>query len=168
MKNVLLVFGLFFALLACNNNPVPDANLETTAESSSDLKSALIGRWDTNYVLVAMKSVNNSKMDGTMEVQPHKQTQEPCQTKVQSVFLENGTYLSEYRDENKKLIIKSAGKWSAEGNTLILNQEFPKTKTLRYEATIGNNVAEFRSTIDFDHDGEADDLMYCQVRRSGC
>lgn len=166
MKNFLLIIGLLIALFACKRDPVPEASLN--AASQEDLKTAIIGRWDTSYVLVSMKSINNSNVDGTMEVQTQKNKAIINKTKVQSVFREDGTYLSEYRDENKKLVIKSAGKWSTQGKTLILNQEFPKQKTLRYETTIEKNFAEFRSQVDFDKDGETDDLMYCQIRRSGC
>ncbi|HNP47989.1 MAG TPA: hypothetical protein PKK99_04970 [Bacteroidia bacterium] len=166
MKNLATIIVIFLALFACQSEPMPEAS--NTTSSSQDLKTAIVGRWDTSYVLISMKSINNSDVDGTMEVQPHK-TEDCCDpTKVHSVFREDGTYLSEYRDANKKLVIKSAGKWSTQGKTLILNQEFPKIKTLRYEATFDKNYAEFRSTVDFDLDGQDDDQMYFQIRRSGC
>ncbi|HRH66181.1 MAG TPA: hypothetical protein PLU53_07785 [Bacteroidia bacterium] len=128
MKNTIIIFGLFIALLSCQSGSVPEGN--QTISPALDLKTSIIGRWDTNYVLVAMKSINNSGLDGTMEVLPHSSTGFSGKVNVQSVFREDGTYLSEYRDANKKLVIKSSGKWSAQGKTLILKEEFPETRTL--------------------------------------
>lgn len=165
MKAPLFVILFFLTMIACRQDPGPAASDEPGARR--DLRTAIIGRWDTSLVIVSMKSVNNSGLDGTVEVVKNRNSEAAPGGRVQSVFKDDGTYLSEYRDENKRLVIKSSGKWTTEGKTLILQQDYPKQRLLKYQASVDQNYAEFKCTVDYDNDGQNDDFLYCLARRSG-
>ena len=104
---------------------MPEAS--NTTSSSQDLKTAIVGRWDTSYVLISMKSINNSDVDGTMEVQPTRReiavTPQKCTlffVKTELIYQNIVTRIKARNQKRRKMVDP--------GKTLILNQEFRKSK----------------------------------------
>ncbi len=141
MKN-LLVFLLLTSFFACG--PGQKHN-----------KDLLIGTWKNQTINVQMNSYQNGESDSLLVVQPD-QWEEILKIKpIVTVFNEDGTFSSDYRNPNDSLVFQSKGEWHFEGDSLVMVEyEVPNS----YHVTFEGKKAKFSAVLDWDEDGIKDDV----------
>jgi hypothetical protein len=70
-------------------------------------------------------------------------------------FRADGTFTSEYTDLNEKLIKKDIGKWVIRNDSLVVISD---GKESVYHFVIANDRVHFKAKLDWDGDGENDDV----------
>ena len=122
---------------------------------NKNLQEALPGEWRNLSMTVNMKSVNNSGQDSISAV-PEGEWETILNIKpIRTIFSQDGTFQSEYRNLSDSVIFVSAGTWTVTGDTLSMTES---GSTNHYFIRIANGKAEFTGYIDWDGDGESDDL----------
>ena len=147
-------------IISCQSSNEKQANSEEPKEIES-LEKAILGTWENVSLSVTVHSVNNT--DSTKKVNiPRSEWEEKLKIKpIQTTYLEDGTFTSEYRDLNDSLVNKNEGLWAVAGDSLALTSDEVTTK---YWAECKNDTAVFTGYLDWDGDGLADDL-YKGVQR---
>ena len=137
-----------------SSNENPDSVSDAKNES---LKEALIGEWRNLSMTINIKSMNNSQQDSVSEV-PEGQWEAILNIKpIRTVFSEDGTFRSEYRNLSDSVVFVSEGRWTLKGDTLSMTES---GNTDSYFTRIADGKAEFTGYIDWDEDGESDDLYF--------
>lgn len=160
MKNYLILTVLVFALAACggkkeNKESSNDLKAEyKKGKKSTNIKKELIGRWRNSDIKVTMKT---EKGDSTLTA-TGKNWQEILNIKpIVTTFSKNGSFKSVYRDLDNKVIMTSDGTWKVDKDSLYMTQD---NKTTSYHVSIKKDVASFKGVLDWDQDGEKDDIYY--------
>ncbi|MEO1050135.1 MAG: hypothetical protein AAFX87_05905 [Bacteroidota bacterium] len=142
------------------NNPQEKENQETqtaedTATETPDLKTQLLGEWRNVSLYVTMDTKHQDSASAVTDV-PAGQWETVLGIKpIRTTYKEDGTYTSEYRDLQDSVINVTSGSWSIEGDSLVLEAEGQSTK---YKTEINGDQATFTGFLDWDQDGEEDDL----------
>lgn len=144
VKAVLTVIVTFGLIILC-----------TACQDQNKLKDKLIGSW-TNVDLKV--SLNHHKVgDSAYQFEvPIGQWEAMLNIKpILTDFRDDGSYRSEYRTLEDSLIREIEGKWQFEQDSLILIEA--GTATL-YHVEMMDTLVIFTGWLDWDQDGEADDL----------
>ena len=80
-----------------------------------------------------------------------------------TTIYEDGTYTSEFRNSFDSLIYMPEGSWFIDGDTLIMQDH---QDVYKYQIFIDGDLAEFKSKIDWDKDGKADDEYFGIQRKN--
>ena len=157
---------LLLLTLSCSQTPVPPAK-ETCVSPSSDLKNSLVGTWLSDEIIVGIDTINNSGNSVLLEINKEEYQEKLKLRPIQTVFHANKTYVSAYCTTEGKIIRVTAGKWTIEKNKLNIHQLFPSDQQLNYRIDLSAGYAQLRSQLDFDGDGNSDDMFYCQMKKIG-
>jgi len=144
----LFVLGILVVLFGCNTTQMPQQN-------------DLIGSWQNTLLDVQIKSFRGEEgKDSTVRVNK-KNWQEKLKMKpIQTIYSVDNTWESNYFSLEDKLISSVSGKWWIKGDTLWMHTLNPKDELNFYVCSIQENKATFKTTVDWDSDGIADDLYY--------
>ena len=142
MKN--LFFLLMLMLASCGRN-----------------EPSLSGEWSNTYLHISLNkgdSMVNRDADSTnweqvLGIKP-----------IHTLFREDGTYRSEYRNLNDSVIRVAEGKWNVAGDTLSMSQSKPEASSYRMHMTLKERKVIFEGNIDFDGDGTLDHYVGWQKR----
>ena len=159
----LRAIAIISLLFSCSTGS-PDAKLSSNESAGAasvtkdeNLKQALIGEWLNVSMTINMKSVNSSGQDSISEV-PEGQWEAILGIKpIRTVFAEDGTFRSEYRNLSDSVVFISDGKWELHGDSLSMTEA---GSTNHYLTKVANGKAEFTGYIDWDQDGASDDLYF--------
>ena len=159
----LKAFLLLSILFSCSprtseSNDSSDKNQDDTSDAKiENLKQALTGEWRNVSMKVNITSLNNTSRDSVTDV-PEGQWETIMDIKpIRTVFREDGTFRSEYRNLADSIVFVSDGTWSVTGDSLSMTES---GNTSSYFTRISNGKAEFTGYIDWDQDGKADDLYF--------
>ena len=123
----------------------------------SQLEQDLIGVWVNESMRVWVRSYNHSDTSFIVDINEDnwdlKMTIKPITTSIYA----NGTYISEFRNSFDSLIYKPEGSWLLDGDTLIMED---RQATYKYKVFIDGDRAEFKTILDWDGDGNADDEYF--------
>ena len=161
MKKISILAFITIITFACESGKKTEG--EETAEEKPvtkySLKKDMIGEWRN----VAMKvTIKGEEADSVVDV-PAGKWEEVLQIQpIRTVYSEDGTYNSEYRDLDDSIIMTSAGTWSVKGDTLIMTEQ---GKTNYYITTVKEGMAEFDGYVDWDEDGQADDHYWGKQKK---
>ena len=135
---------------------------ESQAEYVSELEQAIVGEWVNVSMRVMVKTYENSDTSFIVDInEDNWEVKMNIQPIVTTIF-ENGTYISEFRNSFDSLIYKPEGTWMIDGDTLIMEDH---QDTYKYQIFIDKDVAEFKSVVDWDKDGKADDEYFGVQRK---
>lgn len=140
---------LLLSIFSCGQKSEPNITEE------NPLREKLLGTWQIKSMVIQMNSfrgtdstayfvVNQDAWEETMYIKP-----------IITNLTKDGTYRSRYYDLSGKLIREAAGNWSVEKDSMIFIENNLRTA---YHATVNDTAARFRAVIDWDRDGETDDL----------
>jgi len=137
----ILTFSLIYLLTACN-----------TEKKSAVL---LTGKWSNLELKVLVNHASSEDSAYTFMV-PHGEWEQILNIKpILTEFKSNGTYTSEYRSLQDSLIRETDGTWDIIADTLILIEDGTSS---RYHFKIEGSEVTFKGWLDWDQDGEMDDL----------
>lgn len=126
----------------------------------SELRKKMIGEWRSVSIEVRMHSAYNSDSWRVMTADENNWEQMTKIKPVRTFFKADGTYYAEYHNLKDSIVYNPSGEWSVQNDSLIVHQLKPKIATLGYHVTMKDHVGEFRSILDFDGDGKADDEFF--------
>src|SRR3954469_23015811 len=115
MQRLFLFAILIFALVSCFDKPVVPAT-DTPAVCNETSNEAIVGTWESNWMIVGIDSINNSEDSVIVEISPADWS-----TKVKTLpskcrFNDDGTYVSWLYDTGHQLIRKCIGHWNMDGH----------------------------------------------------
>ncbi|MBS1977911.1 MAG: hypothetical protein JST46_11110 [Bacteroidetes bacterium] len=123
--------------------------------------SSLSGEWSNTYLHISLNkgdSVVNRDADSTnweqvLGIKP-----------IYTLFREDGTYRSEYRNLKDSVIRVAEGTWNVTGDTLAMSQSKPEASSYRMHMTLKEGKVIFEGNVDFDGDGTLDHYVGWQKR----
>lgn len=130
----------------------------------SELEQSFIGEWTNVSMRIWVKTYNQSDTSFIVDINEEnwdlKMTVQPIVTTV----FEDGTYVSEFRNSFDSLMYRPEGTWMIDGDSLIMQDH---QAVYKYKIFIDGDLAEFKSVIDWDGDGDIDDDYFGVQRKSG-
>ncbi len=162
MRFVIIIFiSLFFNSCASGQKeqqaeetrqeiPEPDAGLEYLSQMERDI----VGEWSNNSMKVWVRSYNNSDTSFIVEINEDTWEMKMNIKPIVTTIRQDGTYSSEFRNSFDSLIYRPEGTWLIDGDSLFMKDS---QKEYKYQIFIDGGIAEFKSMIDWDKDGKADD-----------
>jgi hypothetical protein len=129
-------------------------------EDRTGLYTKMIGEWRSVSIEIKMHTAFNSDSTRYLRANEDNWEQVTKVKPVQTYFKPDGTYYAEYHDLRDSIVYHPSGEWSVKEDSLIVRQLSPKPATLRYRVVIKDDLGEFRSILDFDGDGKADDEFF--------
>jgi len=164
MKKLNYVFFSAFILLSscasgqkeknANEDQIAPVEIEEEYDYISQLEKDIVGEWVNVSMKVWVNTYNNTDTSFMVDINEEswdmKMNIKPIVTKINN----DGTYTSEFRNSYDSLIYKPKGTWLIDGDTLIMEDH---QATYRYQIFIDGDMSVFKSMIDWDKDGNADD-----------
>jgi hypothetical protein len=130
----------------------------------SELEQSFIGEWTNVSMRIWVKTYNQSDTSFIVDINEEnwdlKMTVQPIVTTV----FEDGTYISEFRNSFDSLMYRPEGTWMIDGDSLIMEDH---QAIYKYKIFIDGDLAEFKSVVDWDGDGDVDDEYFGVQRKSG-
>lgn len=134
--------------------------------SENALSSRLVGKWRNMDMKITMNSYKNSDSSRVLEVKEENWEKQMHIRPIQTTFGNDGSYNSPHYDLKDSLFYNPSGKWMIRGDTIVMEDTFPKRgMKYKYRIRIVNDIAEFSSMEDSDNDGKADDHYFGRQRR---
>ena len=128
----------------------------------SELERAIVGEWANVSMRVWVKTYNRSDTSFIVDINEDnwdmKMTVKPIITNI----FEDGTYTSEFRNSFDSLIYQPKGTWMIDGDTLFMEDH---QAVYKYHVFVDGNRAEFKTILDWDGDGQADDEYFGVQRK---
>ena len=149
MKNILpLAVLLLFAACGTESSKQPLSTQE-----------ALVGSWKNVSIEVLINHLDTSENQEVYRVDSLNWEKELGIKPILTVFSKDSTYISYYRNPQDSLVLELNGRWGVASDTLFM---LPKESTSPsyYDMEIIGKLAHFKSHLDWDGDGKADDYYY--------
>lgn len=84
---------------------------------------------------------------------------------IETAFRADSSWESIYRNLKDSVIMRSKGKWWVHRDTLVMTSERNAKTLYVFAYHIADDIAYFKGMIDFDEDGQSDDLYIGTQRR---
>lgn len=154
MRIQTILFSLLVFLVACQ----PNSDKQDAASAKRSVKEAMPGVWETISIRVEINSAfGNPDSTTVFEVEEELWEQKLGVKPIRTYYELDHKYRSEYRAAgNDTLVNMNKGLWNVVGDTLMLIE--PTVSYTYHVKLLENGTGEFRSLLDWDSDGEADDL----------
>jgi hypothetical protein len=127
----------------------------TSAEEAH--RKALIGSWQSRTMSVHVTSGNGTNHDFDVHVGPEEWVTMLRHMPVNSVYREDGTFLSDYKRADGRPLQTLEGNWTIKGDTLYLIYTKPNFDKRILHFTHEGENATVNGYIDFDGDKAFDD-----------
>lgn len=158
MKKAIYVFAVCVTLIGCNQSK-NEKETVTDKQPQTISSDDLIGSWKNISMKVTMKLEDR---DSILNV-PKGKWQEILKIKpIVTQFKKNGTYISTYRSLDGQIFMTTNGSWELNGNKLKMVSE---QKKYTYTVSIKEDVATFKGKVDWDEDGQVDDIYIGKQRK---
>lgn len=171
MKNpgvlLFMIFIMFYSCVSGQNENGAEENDTQTIEMDEEsdylfmLEKEIVGEWVNSSMRVWVNSYNNSDTSFIVDIDEDNWELKMSIKPIVTTIYDDGTYISEFRNSLDQVTYKPEGTWMVDGDSLIMEDH---QAVYRYQIFIDGDIAEFRSMIDWDHDGKADDV-YSGVQR---
>lgn len=124
---------------------------------TAELERAIIGKWANVSMRVFVNTYNNSDTSFMIDINEDNWDMKMNIKPIETTIRADGTYSSEFRNSFDSLMYRPGGSWLIDGDTLIMQD---KNAVYKYQIFIDGDIAEFRSLLDWDQDGRADDRYF--------
>lgn len=132
----------------------------TKPESISE---QILGTWENSHMTVAMKTYQGTDENQELDARGEKWEQELKIKPIITTYRSDSTFTSEYFGLDGNPIGKEEGTWWVRNDSLILkSQGYDNAYHVRFTE---DGMAHFVSYLDWDQDGEADDLYGSTQKR---
>ncbi|MCP3928154.1 MAG: hypothetical protein GY705_03530 [Bacteroidetes bacterium] len=135
-------------------------NVESEKEKA-DMGTLLSGVWESVSLNVEINSYLNEDTSFVFDVPEEKWISILGILPQKTYFEKDSTYRVEYIDKTGAIYQVTHGKWLVNEDTLFLNEP---SLNYQYLVTYSDGLIEYRSTLDWDGDGQEDD-KYLGVHR---
>lgn len=150
--------------VACQGEPSKEE--KKLAEEKVLLKEVLPGIWESVSVRVLVNSAESTDSSYVFEVREEEWGERLGTRPIRYHFQLDNKYRQEFIALNGELMSTSQGMWNTFSDTLMLIEP---NATYQYIVSTGKGLAEFRTLLDWDGDGQEDDEylgVYRQVSRT--
>lgn len=163
-------------MLACSNSTekVSDEKesevIESPEDNSENLEEQLVGTWSNLELRVVANKTSEDSKDWEVIAECHQGNwEEQMQIKpIITDFTKQGRWSSEHRDLENHVFYVPKGDWWVEGDSLYMKETEPDTVNFyTYLLEFEDGNAKFTSLLDWDQDGESDDLYVGVQKRVG-
>jgi len=168
MRIILINLIIFFAFSCASGQKEKQAEVvietDTLVQENylSQLEQDIVGVWVNESMRVWVRSYNHSDTSFIVDINEDnwdlKMTIKPITTSIYA----DGTYISEFRNSFDSLIYSPKGTWFLDGDSLIMED---RQATYKYQVFVDDDRAEFKSILDWDSDGVADDEYFGVQRK---
>lgn len=160
MFRFITILAFVFLGFACQNEPTTEEG--ATAEQAADLQSTLQGTWQTVQINVAVNSADGLDSFRSEQLSEGLWEREFNMQPPVYYFQPDQKFRRLHRTTAGEVASESRGIWNTFGDTLMLIEE---EATYQYIVKYGNGRATFRTVLDWDDDGEADDVFQSLQRQ---
>ncbi len=130
-------------------------NVAITSCNSSGSKQSLIGTWENVSLTVGIETQNGSNSSSQLIVNKGEWEKIMKIQPIKTTYLPDGKFTSSYYALDGSPLGKEEGKWFIRNDSLILEStNYSNSYALKFKG----NTAQFISKLDWDQDGENDDL----------
>ncbi len=159
MRYFLTLLCLLPLLFACENTE-PAQQSDNTAT----LGDQLLGTWENTDVLVEMPTYLGGDTTATDEIREGDWIQRYGAQPTRTVFTEDHKFVRLHRLAAGSETNRTNGLWNENGDTLIFIEP---NMTTNYHAAFSGNRLTLTGKVDWDQDGERDDLYRGEFRLVG-
>ncbi|MFT7299191.1 MAG: hypothetical protein ACI9WO_002013 [Sphingobacteriales bacterium] len=129
------------------------------------VQEALIGSWSSISINVVINDFDSLGEKETYSVDTTNWLKELGIKPIETFFDADSTYVSYYKNGNDSLVLELKGRWGVANDTLFM-LPLQNTTPSYYATEVKGNLAHFKTHLDWDGDGEADDFYYgVQVKK---
>lgn len=139
----------------------PSAGQEEVSAKQPPLKEALPGTWESVSIRVDVNTAENTDSSYVFEVKEEEWAQRLGSRPIRFYFQPDNKYRQEFTALSGEVVSATRGMWNTFGDTLMLIEP---NATYQYQVATGKGLAEFRTMMDWDGDGQEDD-SYLGVHR---
>lgn len=122
-----------------------------------DLKEIMPGTWEILSVKTTCPTHRGSDTTRHVEIPQGKWREIMKIAPILLTYKRNGSFFSEYRTVNDSLFFIAEGTWDAKNDSIYITQG-KKNITYAYQVQLNGNTARIIGKIDWDEDGEKDDI----------
>jgi len=139
------------------------ADIDEGFDYLSQLEQDILGEWTNVSMRVWVRTYNNSDTSFIVDISEENWELKMNIKPIITTIYEDGTYTSEFRNSFDSLIYMPEGTWLIDGDTLIMEDQ---QDVYKYQIFIDGDLAEFKSKVDWDRDGKADDEYFGVQRKN--
>lgn len=148
-----------FLIAACRGEPAGEQ--ESREEAAKPLSEVLPGAWESVSIRVEVNTAENTDSSYVFEVREEEWAERLGTRPIRFYFQPDNKYRQEFITLDDKPLSTARGMWNTFGDTLMLIEP---NATYQYQVSTGKGLAEFRTMMDWDGDGQEDD-SYLGVHR---
>lgn len=148
-----------FIFMGCQGDP--SGKPGNQAEEQKPLSNVLPGTWESVSIRVEVNTAENTDSSYLFEVREEEWGERLGTRPIRFYFQPDNKYRQEFIALDGQPLSTAKGIWNTFGDTLMLIEP---NATYQYLVSTGKGMAEFRTTMDWDGDGEEDD-NYLSVQR---
>lgn len=151
IQYILLLASLVLLVAACQDN---SSNEEEASTETFDLRKELQGTWQTVQINIALNTADGRDTFRTESLTEELWKQSFGMQPPLYYFQSDQKFRRLHKNLRDEVIDEAKGIWNVFGDTLMLIE--PEA-TYQYLVRAGKGRATFRTFLDWDEDGEADD-----------
>lgn len=148
-----------FLFLSCQGES--STGKEDAVTEKKPLSEVLPGAWESVSIRVEVNTAENTDSSYVFEVKEEEWAERLATRPIRLYFSPDNKYRQEFIALNGDNLSTTKGLWNTFGDTLMLIEP---NATYQYEVSAGKGLAEFRTMMDWDGDGEDDD-SYLAIHR---
>ena len=145
-------------LMALSTLIVVSCNDQENKKADFVKPEQMIGEWNNLSIRVDIETKKNTDSSEVLNVEQAEWEQRLKIKPIRTYFRADSTWNSAHYNLNDSLVYNPSGKWWIEKDSLIMVQTFPSVDTSSYLLKLNKDTASFTSRLDWDMDGEKDDL----------
>jgi len=149
MNKIIPLLLFLIVLSSCESNKIGDVK---ESEEVLGISEQLIGKWHN----LAIKVVIQAEHGDSIALVPYEKWEEILKIKpIVTSFNDDSTFVSEYISLDGEVMMTATGTWFVKGDSLVMTE---RGRDNVYFTTLKYDTISFTGFIDWDEDGEADDL----------
>jgi hypothetical protein len=127
----------------------------------------MVGTWHSQEVTFVVHGVQGSDRLDTLTAMHDEFPERLGILEAIGTYFPDGSYIDNYMLPDSSIVGETTGTWERKGDSIIITQTEPAPMTYRYAVDRDGDQASFTGWVDFDMDGEKDDLFIGTSTRVG-
>ncbi|MCB0559566.1 MAG: hypothetical protein H6573_28765 [Lewinellaceae bacterium] len=152
MNHCFLILAIALIATSCKEGASNQTEEATTEQRP--LREVLPGVWESTSIRVEVNTAENTDSSYVFEVKEEEWAERLGSRPIRFYFQLDNKYRQEFVALNDEVMSTARGIWNTFGDTLMLIEP---NATYQYQVVTGKGLAEFRTMLDWDGDGQEDD-----------